>query len=91
MYMTLNFGTYNNLPRCSGVVPRCKSARRDLSVCLVGGQICMGWDGLDIVDEMIHVRVIPCFVWFHGFEEWYEMCLYLIYLLGVGKQTLNCN
>jgi hypothetical protein len=57
MYMTLNFGTCNNLPRCSGVVPRCKSARRDLSVCLVGGQICMGWDGLDIVDGMIHVRV----------------------------------
>jgi hypothetical protein len=51
----------------------------------------MGWDGLDIVDGMIHVRVILCFVWFYGFEEWYGMCLYLIYLLGVGKQMLNCN
>jgi hypothetical protein len=33
----------------------------------------MGWDGLDLVDGIVHIRVIPVFVWFVGLEEWDEI------------------
>jgi hypothetical protein len=28
----------------------------------------MGWDGSDLVDGMIPIEVIPCFVWFQEFK-----------------------
>jgi hypothetical protein len=46
-----------------------------VSVCLVGGQMCMGWDDQNFGDGMIHFGLIPCFVWFQGFEGWDEVCL----------------
>jgi hypothetical protein len=46
-----------------------------LSVRLIHGYMCMGWDGTPFVDGMIHVEVIPCFVWLRTREGCDEMCL----------------
>jgi hypothetical protein len=32
----------------------------------------MGWDGTDLVDGMIPIEVIPCFVWFQEFRDGME-------------------
>jgi hypothetical protein len=40
-----------------------------VSVCLVDGLGRMGWDGPDFGDGMVHIGMIPFFVWFKVFEK----------------------
>jgi hypothetical protein len=37
---------------------------------LVDGLMWMGWDGLHFVDGMVHIRLIPHFVWLVESKGW---------------------